>query len=53
MLSLDQPSMSVASTAISVPFVGTLVWASVIDMREQRLPDWLTLPLLIAGSSCT
>ncbi len=26
-----------------------LVWASLIDLKEFRLPDWLTLPLIVSG----
>ena len=26
-----------------------LVWASLIDLKEFRLPDWITLPLIVSG----
>jgi leader peptidase (prepilin peptidase)/N-methyltransferase len=30
-------------------WIVVLVWASLIDLKEFRLPDWLTLPLIVSG----
>ena len=31
------------------PVIGLLVWAAIIDIRERRIPNWLTGLLLLSG----
>ena len=64
----DHPAVELAAATIAVwaatAFSGWLLWAScglgwalltltLIDLRCQRLPDFLTLPLLLAGLGVT
>ena len=42
------PALFLASTAILAVFLGLLVR---IDLREKRLPDRYTLPLIVLGLS--
>ncbi|MEZ0265434.1 MAG: prepilin peptidase [Phycisphaerae bacterium] len=32
-----------------VPLAVALVWAAAVDVRARRIPNWLTLPLAVAG----
>jgi len=32
-----------------VPLVGLLTWAAVVDVRSRRIPNWLTLTLVLCG----
>ncbi len=41
----DNPLMMIAGAGL----LGTLIWLSYIDMREFRLPNALTFPLIAAG----
>ncbi len=31
------------------PMMALLVWAAVVDLRERRIPNWLTLTLMLGG----
>ena len=32
-----------------VPMLGLLTWAAAVDVRERRIPNWLTFSLMLAG----
>jgi leader peptidase (prepilin peptidase)/N-methyltransferase len=40
---------SIADLTTTLPLAAVLATASAIDLREHRLPDWLTLPLVAMG----
>jgi leader peptidase (prepilin peptidase)/N-methyltransferase len=42
--------MSAFEMFMSIALMVALLTASLIDMRSFRLPDWITLPLLLAGT---
>jgi prepilin peptidase CpaA len=31
------------------PFLALLVWAAAVDLRERRIPNWITLLLILSG----
>lgn len=41
--------MTPYSLIMCAPVVGLLAWATVIDVRERRIPNWLNGALLISG----
>lgn len=43
------PGQTLASSAVTGLLAACLVWLSVIDLRSYRLPDVLTVPLLLTG----
>jgi prepilin peptidase CpaA len=34
---------------ILLPMLALLVWAAAVDLRERRIPNWLTLGMIVAG----
>jgi len=47
--------MSIDRITPYLPLVALLTWAAVTDVRERRIPNWLTLTVLLSGlaQSCT
>src|SRR5688500_10001584 len=45
--------MNPAALLTCVPLFGLLAWAAVVDLRERRIPNWLTLGLLLSGLAQT
>ncbi len=41
--------MSSGQLLLSVPMLGLLTWAAVVDLRTRRIPNWLTFSLILAG----
>jgi len=41
--------MTQYSLIMSAPVIGILAWATVIDVRTRRIPNWLTGALLLSG----
>jgi prepilin peptidase CpaA len=41
--------MTTAGLLMCVPMFALLTWAAAVDVRERRIPNWLTLSLLLAG----
>ncbi len=31
------------------PLIAAISWSAIVDLRSRRIPNWLTLPLLVAG----
>ena len=47
--------MSIDRIALLLPLVALLVGAAITDLRQRRIPNWLTLTVLVTGlaQSCT
>jgi prepilin peptidase CpaA len=44
-----KPFMSTRDLLVILPLFLLLAWAAVIDIRSRRIPDWLTLALMLGG----
>jgi prepilin peptidase CpaA len=45
----DMSMMSTGGLLMCVPMVALLAWAALIDLRDRRIPNWLTVSLALAG----
>lgn len=41
--------MSTGGMLMLVPMFGLLTWAAAVDLRTRRIPNWLTLSLILSG----
>jgi prepilin peptidase CpaA len=41
--------MSFGGILMCVPLIGLLTWAAAIDVRSRRIPNWLTLSVILTG----
>jgi prepilin peptidase CpaA len=41
--------MSTGGLLMCVPMVALLTWAAAVDLRSRRIPNWLTLSLILSG----
>lgn len=41
--------MSSYQLLMLIPLLALLVWAAAVDLRDRRIPNWLTLSLLLSG----
>jgi prepilin peptidase CpaA len=41
--------MTSGGLLMSVPMLGLLVWAAAVDVRQRRIPNWLTFSLILSG----
>ena len=41
--------MTSGGLLMCVPMLGLLTWAAAVDVRERRIPNWLTFSLMLAG----
>jgi prepilin peptidase CpaA len=41
--------MAITALLPYVPLLGLLVWAAATDLRDRRIPNWLTLGLVVSG----
>jgi prepilin peptidase CpaA len=41
--------MSTGGMLMLVPMFGLLTWAAIVDLRTRRIPNWLTLSLMLSG----
>ena len=42
-------SMSTGALMMCMPMLALLAWAALIDLRDRRIPNWLTVSLALAG----
>jgi prepilin peptidase CpaA len=42
-------SMSTGGLLMCMPMLALLAWAALIDLRDRRIPNWLTVSLALAG----
>jgi prepilin peptidase CpaA len=45
----DDMSMSTDGLLMCVPMVALLTWAAAVDLRVRRIPNWLTVALMLSG----
>jgi prepilin peptidase CpaA len=41
--------MTTGGLLMCVPMIGLLTWAAAVDLRARRIPNWLTVSLMLAG----
>lgn len=41
--------MGLREFATFAPLIALLAWAAAIDVRERRIPNWLTFPMVVTG----
>jgi prepilin peptidase CpaA len=45
----DDMGMSTGGLLMSVPMVALLTWAAAVDLRIRRIPNWLTVAMMLSG----